>query len=94
MQPEGFANDAFDPVASNSAAHLARNTDAQATVRVGSAQINKNKAVSTQSCAISVHSVEFTGFPEKTGLRQPEPLHSDQAERRLRPLARRRLMTA
>ena len=94
VQPEGFTNNTFYPIATHGIAHLARDTDSQSAVGLVAAQVNKNKTVTAQSYAVSVHSVELPGVFKKAGLRQGEPLHADQAERRLRPLARRLLMTA
>ena len=94
VQAKCLADDTFDPVTANSIAHLFLDTDTQTTGRLVTVQIDEGKPFTVQPFPAPVHQIKFTGFPEKTGLCKSEPLHTVQAESRLRPLARRLLITA
>ncbi len=75
MQTKGFADNALDSIAAHGIAHLAMDTDPQATFFLFADKINKRKALTAQSSATAIYLIKLPGFPEQTGLGEPEPFH-------------------
>ncbi len=94
IEPEHFPEQSLDPVATDRAAGLLLDADAEPASFALGRQDNHGKPVAPYPPASPVNALEFPGSPEQILFRQRVPVHPLQAASCLRPLALLRLMTA
>ena len=94
VEPEHFPEQSLDPVATDRAAGLLLDADAEPASFALGRQDNHGKPVAPYPPASPVNALEIPGGPEQILFRQRVPAHPLQAASCLRPLALLRLMTA
>lgn len=94
VQPKTLAEQPLDPVPLHRIANLARHTDPQTTPRQGIGEINDRKPLAAQSRPGPVDALKLPVLPQQMLLGEAQPPQAAQADSCLRPLARRRLITA